>query len=251
MEEVQVVGMRPVWGLASPSPFGLKLETWLRMEHIPYRRSVLTRLPRSRTGKIPYLLRADGSTLADSSLIIETLARERGIDLSYGLPPQEQALGHAVIRLLEESTYFVAVWERWSHPQFWPISRRAYFGSRPSLPLRLIAALVRRKVKAQLHGQGTGRHEPDRIEALGAADVRALAQLLGERPFFGGERPALADATAYGFLAVLLAYPGATPLQRAVQAQPSLLAYCERMRDRYWSDAGTEPTADAPALASA
>ena len=77
-----VWGMKPLWGIASASPFGLKLKTWLRMTEIPYEPRVLTTLPKSKTGKIPYTEFSDGSLVADSGVLIERLTRTRGADES-------------------------------------------------------------------------------------------------------------------------------------------------------------------------
>jgi glutathione S-transferase len=227
--------MRPVWGLQSPSPFCLKLETWLRMAGIPYDPISLDKPPQSKTGKVPYLLLENGTTLADSNIIIRTLAHERGIDLGESRTAEEQARSHAVLRLVEESLYFAAVWERWMQPAYWPITRDGYFGTLPG-PLRtLFAGLVRRKLKAALHGQGILRYEPAEIAARGAADVQALSALLGQRAFFEGEQPGVADASAYGLLANALGFPERTALRSAVEACPNLVAFCRRIESAYWS----------------
>jgi glutathione S-transferase len=227
--------MRPVWGLQSPSPFCLKLETWLRMAGIPYDPISLDKPPQSKTGKVPYLLLNDGATLADSNLIIRTLASGRGIDLEGRQTPEEQARTHAILRLVEESLYFAGVWERWMLPEHWPITRDGYFGTLPG-PLRSVfAGLVRRKLKAALHGQGTLRYEPEEIAARGAADIRALSALLGQQAFFGGEQPGVADAAVYGALANLLGFPARTGLKSALEACPNLVAFCRRIEAAYWS----------------
>lgn len=245
METLRVVGMPPVWGLASPSPFGLKLETWLRMQGIPYRREILTKPPRSRTGKIPYVVRADGSLLEDSSIIIETLAREHGIDLTGGRGAEQLAREHVIRRTLEESLYFPLAWERWFDERYWPITRQAYFGKLGPLLGRLIPALIRRKVERVMHGQGTGRHRPARILELAGQDIRALSALLGEAPYFAGASAGLVDASAYGFFAGLLAFPAPTPSQQAVRECPNLLAYVERMREAYWREGAADKDAAA------
>lgn len=236
MQTVRIVGMRPVWGLQSPSPFCLKLETWLRMAGIPYDPISLDKPPQSKTGKVPYLLLNNGATLADSNLIIRTLASERGMDLDGRQTPEEQARVHAILRLVEESLYFAAVWERWMLPECWPITRDGYFGNLPG-PLRTVfAGLVRRKLKAALHGQGTLRYEPDEIAARGAADIRALSALLGQQAFFEGEQPGVADAAVYGALANLLGFPARTALKSAAEACPNLVAFCRRIEAAYWSN---------------
>ena len=234
MEPVHIVGMRPAWGIASPSPFCLKLETWLRIAGIPYQPAYLDRPPRSKSGKIPYLLRADGDTLADSGAIIAHLARERGIDPARGRTAADLARSHAVLRLVEESLYFVALWERWCMPASWPVARAAYFGTVPAVVRGVFAGLVRRRIRAALHGQGMLRRDPASIAAHGAADVAALSALLGDQPFFDGAEPGIADAAAYGLLANALAFPVATPLQAAVLAHPNLVAFCRRIEQACW-----------------
>lgn len=237
MQAVRIVGMRSAWDLPSASPFCLKLETWLRMAGIPYEAIALDKPPKSSTGKVPYLLLDGGGTLADSNVIIRTLARERGIAPDQGRTPEEQARAHAVLRLVEESLYFAAVWERWMLPAAWPVTRDGYFGQLPGLMRTVFAGLVRRKMKAALHAQGMLRYAPEEIAARGAADVRTLSALLGERAFFQGEQPGVADATVYGLLANALGFPVQTPLRAAVQACPNLLAFCRRIEDVYWSGA--------------
>lgn len=235
MQPVRIVGMKPVWGLHSPSPFCLKLETWLRMAGIPYEALALDKPPQSKTRKVPYLLLDNGATLADSNIIIRTLARERGIDLELARTPEEQARGHAILRMVEESLYFAAAWERWMLPECWPVTRDGYFGTLPG-PLRtLFAGLVRRKLKAALYGQGILRYEPDEISARAAGDIRALSVLLGEQPFFQGEHAGVVDAAAYGALANLLGFPGRTPMKAALEACPNLVAFCRRIESAYWT----------------
>jgi glutathione S-transferase len=232
---VRIVGMQPAWGLASPSPFCLKLETWLRIAGIPYQPLALTKPPQSKSGKIPYLLLEDGGTLADSNAIIAHLSREYGIDPLHGRSSAEWARSHATVRMIEESLYFVAAWERWL-TQHWPVARDAYFGIVPAAVRGVFGALVRRRMKAALHGQGTARRDPAAIAAHGRADVDALAALLGDGPWFDGARPGIADASAYGLLANVLAFPAQTPLKSAVQAHANLVDFCGRMERAYWTD---------------
>jgi glutathione S-transferase len=237
VEIVQVVGIRPAWGLPSSSPFCLKLETWLRMEKIPYRPIALTKPPRSNTGKVPYILRADGSTVADSNFIINTIAKEFSIDPAHGATAEERARTHLIIRTLEESLYFVAVWERWWQAEYWPTTREAMFGYLPPLLRQLLAMIIRRKMLTSLQGQGIARHDPARIAAIGQADLIALSSLLGERPYFHGDKPGLADASAYGTLANLLAFPHSTPLKRVLERHKNLIDFCGRMKNAFWSEA--------------
>jgi glutathione S-transferase len=206
------------------------------MAKIPYSTDILDKPPQSKSGKVPYILLKEGEILADSNVIIETVARERGIDLTYGRSPAEQARSHAILRMIEESLYFVAVWERWLQPEFWPITSDGYFGSLPGALRPLFASLIRRKIKAALHGQGISRHDPANIAHHGAADIKALSVLLGEKAFFNGEQPGVVDASAYGMLANLLGFPARTSLKSTVEACPNLVEFCHRVEREYWHE---------------
>ena len=118
--------MRPLWGLPNPSPFCMKVETWLRMAGLPYQARPIEGSPQSLSGKVPYIDRPDGSVLWDSSVIIDTLSRERGVDLDRGLSPTDRAIGTLLQRTFEEDLYFVVLYERWVDDANWPRISRDY-----------------------------------------------------------------------------------------------------------------------------
>ena len=75
---------------------------------------------------------------------------------------------------------------------------------------------------------------------MGRADLAALATLLGEQPFFCGDRPTTIDAVAYGFLANILLVPVETELKRSAEAFPNLVAWTEAAERRFaWRGRGT------------
>src|SRR3954466_1037542 len=96
----------PVWGLPNGSPFCMKLEAWLRMSGLPYEAKSITSAPKSKSGKIPFIEREDGTLLADSTTITETLTREHGIDLDAALTPRQRAESVLLQRTFEEHLYF-------------------------------------------------------------------------------------------------------------------------------------------------
>ncbi len=230
---IRVWKLPPIWGTPSPSPFVIKLETWLRMAGIPYEPAHLKGPPRSRTGKIPYVTLPDGEVLADSSIIVERLRSDRGIGLDAGLPASRQATGHAVRRMLEESLYFVGVYERWVGSGF-SSSARDYFAHMPPPVRFVLPRVIRARMRRALHGQGTGRLTDAERAERGRADLEALSAVLGEQEFVLGP-PSTVDATALGFLWAMSANPYPSPLTDAIRDSPRLLRYIERMRARYWS----------------
>lgn len=232
---VLVRGLPPIWGTPSPSPFVIKLETWLRMAGIAYEARPLLTPPRSRTGKIPYVEMPDGRVLHDSALIIETLGRERGVDLDAGLDPAERARGHAIRRMIEDGTYFVGLWERWISDAGFAATGRDYFRHLPFGLRHVLPHLIRRNMRANLHGQGAGRLAPADLAAIARADIGALSNLLGEREYILG-RVSTVDATVFAFVWAFSANPFESALKEEAGNHPNLGAYLTRMRARYWAD---------------
>jgi glutathione S-transferase len=119
-------------------------------------------------------------------------------------------------------------------PQGWAVTSPAFFGALP-FPLRtLLPPLARRGMRKELQGHGLGRHAETEIEALGEADIDALAACLGDQPYFLGDEPHSVDACAYGFLANLYFVPVEFPITQHARRHGNLVRFTERMRDRYW-----------------
>ena len=186
-------------------------------------------------GKLPYIL-DEGRPIGDSTLIIEHLKATRGIDPDESLGPPERAQALALQRLVEEHLYFAVVYSRWVDEEGWPLFADAVFG-RLRQPLRRAGEFwYREHVRKMLHLQGLGRHSRDEIYALARADLEAMAELLGDKPFFMGDRITTVDAVAYGCLANILLVPLETELKRIAAGLPSLGAWCEAMEQGLRSD---------------
>ncbi len=227
--------MHALWGLPNASPFCMKVETWLRMAGLPYQTRTITGPPKSKSSKIPYVERPDGSLLYDSSCILETLTRERGVALDGHLSALDRAVGLLLQRTLEDSLYFLVLYERWVDDENWARTARDYFGHFP-LPMRvLVVPLIRRKIVAAALGQGVARLPASERVARSKADVRAVAELLGDKPYFF-VRPSSYDAIAYAFLANVLWAPYETAIKHELRAQANLVAFLERMKAAYYAD---------------
>jgi glutathione S-transferase len=227
--------MQRMWGLPNPSPFCMKVETWLRMTGIDHVTRVVRGVPKSPSGKIPYIEHPEGGLSCDSSVIIETLTDERGVTLDDFMSDAQRVQSLLIQRLFEEELYFVMLHDRWVDDAGFAITREAYFGKLPWIVRTFLVPILRRQLVAATRGQGFARLSPDTRARKTVADVRAIASLLGDQPFFMGQ-PSSIDAIAYAFLANGLSapYPGA--LQDELRAHPSLVAYCERMRAAYFAD---------------
>ena len=102
----------PAFGLPDPSPFVMKTEVLLKMSGLPYqtKRADVRKAPKK---KLPFIRDADGSVIADSTLIRFHLERIHGIDFDAGLSAAERGIAWAVEKLAEDHLYWVAMRERW------------------------------------------------------------------------------------------------------------------------------------------
>lgn len=231
---LRLVILGPEWGLPTISPFGFKLETWLRLAGIPY---TLEHENDTRAGpkaKSPWIV-TDGEPMGDSELIIERLVREHGVDPDAHLTPREKAASLAFRRMFEDHFNFAHMHAMFITDAGWALTR-PHFDFIPFLVRPIVVPMIRRSVRQELHHQGMGRHSQAEIDAMARADLDAADALLGDQPFFFGDRPTLADCTAYGFLALTLWSPIPGAHQDHLRELPRLVAFCERMRDRLWSD---------------
>lgn len=224
---VTLVQFPPIWG-RNVSPFGLKLETWLKLADIPYDVQTSTNLRKAPKGKLPYII-DQGQPIGDSTLIIDHLKVTRGIDPDEGLSPREIAEATALQRMFEEHLYFAIAYSRWIDEEGWPLVSDAFFGN-VMQPLRALGqTYFRERVRKMLHLQGIGRHSKEEIYHLARADLEAAANYLGDKPFFMGDRITSIDAVAFGALANIILVPLDTDLKRIALTLPPLAAWCEAM----------------------
>jgi glutathione S-transferase len=230
---IRVFQFAPAFGLPNASPFCMKLETYLRMAALPFELVNSGDVMKAPKRKLPYI--DDGGTIvADTTFIIEHLKGRYGDALDAALSPTERAVATAFQRLIEEDLYWAIVHVRWAEDAGWAKTREAFFGTMPA-PLRwFVPALARRGLLAEMRGHGMGRHSAAEIHAIGCRDVTAIADFLADKPFMLGEQPRSLDATAHAFLANLLWAPVDSPIQRHAQNRPTLEAYCQRMKARYF-----------------
>jgi glutathione S-transferase len=229
-----VRGLPPIWGTPNPSPFVIKLLTWLRMANIEYELRPLRSPPRSRSKKIPYIELPGGEIVDDSSRIIARLSSDRGIDLDAGLDDLARATGRLLHATFEGHLYFAGLYDRFATPEGWARTGRDYFRHIP-FPLRpIVAAAVRRGARRNLHGQGTGRLSRAEVGDLARQDLKAIATMLGDKPYFLGETARTIDATALGFLWAMSSNPFESACRAAVESHANLVAHVARMRAAYW-----------------
>ena len=216
--------------LESLSPFCMKVEVYLKLQNLPYRTKVAD--PRKAPkGKLPFIVEGDVS-IADSSAILDHLENASESPLDRGLDAASRARAHVVKRTLEESLYWAVLWWRWADDQGWAELRPRIAAIVPAPVRWLVPGLIRKKVVASCVAQGIGRHTPGEIAASGKADIAAVAEVLGDRPYLLDDELRTVDVVAYAFLANVLLWPKPSPLTEAARALPTLEAYVKRIGAR-------------------
>ena len=95
----------------NPSPFPIKLETYLRIAGIKYIEDFTQ--PMSSKGKTPWIT-FNGYEIADSQLCLEHLTKVLGKDLSAHLTDEQRAIEKAMKSVMEDNLYFCLVMEKWA-----------------------------------------------------------------------------------------------------------------------------------------
>ena len=97
--------------------------------------------------------------------------------------------------------------------------------------------MFQKQVKVLLNGHGMGRHKKDEVYAIAKKDLQTLSDYLEAKPFFMGQEPTQVDASVFGYLVQILWQDKDSPQHAMVHSEfKNLIGYCERMKERYWSD---------------
>ena len=229
-----VHGFPSMGAVASPSPFCLKLETWLRIAGIEYEAKPDFNPMQAPKGKAPYISLPDGGFMGDSSLIIDYLREREKITLDDDLDAVQRAHTVLIQRLVEDHLYFSLLFFRWVQEEGFQILAKAYFGRGSWFNRTIVPKLARRSVLKAANLQGVSRHSPEEVLKMAVQDFEALAAILGEKPYFLGEEPHSVDAIVYGTLANIEFGPFPGGMQDALREHENLLGYVGRMTERYW-----------------
>jgi len=220
------------WTLPNPSPFCLKVETWLRMADIPYAVKAWSPMA-APMGKAPFVV-VQGEAIADSSTIVRVLTDRFDVTVDHDLDDHARATATLVQRLMEEHLYWALMTNRWVDPAGWRVYQPIIARSMPGPVPSLLAWWARRSAVRAAHSQGLARHPLAEVRRRGIDDLDAVARVLGDQPYLLGDAPRSIDATGYAFLAQLQQPEWADELSTYAREHPQLSAYTERMRKRYW-----------------
>lgn len=242
---IELHQFRPFWGLPNASPFCMKAETYLRYRGLPFR-AVPSGPRRSPTGQIPFIV-DDGQVIADSEAIIRHYEARQAAHLDAGLTAAERATAFFVRELVEERLYWQITFMRWGDPAGWAVFKPDLVKYLPRFMRGPLLFTIRRTLLRQMHRRGLSPADPAGAYAQGQRLLDALADLLGDRPFFLGATPRTLDMSLYAFLANILDQPHGNALQAHGRAHANLVTYCARMQALCYPGGSATATASMPA----
>lgn len=228
----------PGWTVPCISPYVTKVIYYMRMADIGFvaKPQNLAELDRDTPhGKLPLIVDTDGTRVADSSAIIEYLKAKHGDSLDAGTSPTERAEMHAFSRMIDEHTYWVAVIQpRWRETANWETYLRIIAGTDDiPAPLRAFADDFRHRILTEFMQGGWGRMSGDVIYQRARADIDALSNFLGSKPFFMGEQPRSIDASVTSILRHVIDAPFVFDTKDHAKTKTNLVDYLARMKQRF------------------
>ncbi len=241
------------YGNKSISPFGIKLESFLRLANIPYHYAApsISAILHTPKRKLPFVVTDAGVTVFDSSFIIDHLfqtapyAQRCQTNLCDAALSQEQrSIGTAVKMMCEDSLYFIVGY--WRYVDDNGFSR--YTDINPTLqnvPMswirKLLERFARRAITKQLWAQGMARHTRPEIEGLGRDCLESIAGLLTREPgpFLFGSTPSRFDATVFGFLSSVIEIDLDCPLKSDAKSMREIVDYLQIVNSKCgWREVG-------------
>lgn len=231
---IKLYGFGSKFGVTDPSPFVLKINTYMRMAKIDFESvNLFSNLRKSPKGKLPFIIDGD-KRVADSQFIIQHFKEKYGDTLDTHLSSEQQALVYLITKSLDENFYFTLVYSRWLQNDTWPLVNKAFFGKLPFILRTLVPAIARKSVANSLKGQGITNHSCDEIKQICRNTLQSLSDLLGDKDYFFGDKPSSLDATAYAFLAEFILVNFDNPFNQIAREYTVLVNYCQRIQQEYY-----------------
>lgn len=226
------------FGVMDPSPFVVKVDLFMKMAKLPFEViASANNLKLAPKGKLPFIVdknENDEHTIADSQAILEYLTDKYQVPLDEHLSPEQQAQAYLFAKSLDENLYWCLVYSRWILEDTWPLANKTFFGGLP-FPLRLfIPSLIRKGVKKNLHGQGTGRHSKEEILAISDKSFSALSTLLGDKMYFFNNKESSFDAIVYSILCQFISVDCTNEFNDKARDYSNLVQFCQRIEQAYY-----------------
>jgi len=231
---IKLYGFDQGQGVQDPSPFVLKVHTFLRLAELEYQTvNHFSNLRKAPKGKLPFI-EVDEQRIADSCFIVDYLTDQYHLHLDQWLSEEQNTAAYFVRKTIEEHFYWCLLYSRWIDEQGWKQIKTAFFGKLP-LPLRtVVPGIVRKEVIKAAKAQGVGRDNRAEVLSITEATLHNLSEFLGSKTYFMGEQPSSLDATAFGSLAQLILMRMDSDFGNLAKQYGNLVVYCERIQSSWF-----------------
>ncbi|PWY56775.1 glutathione S-transferase [Legionella qingyii] len=216
-----------LFGLPDNNPFGLKVETFLRLTQINYQHEHIINTQNAPRGQLPYLI-DDEQTITDSNNILQYLS-QKYVNLDQDLTEEQKNIHFLITRMLDNHLYWVMSYSRWQDEQCWPLFKAEFLKQLSELSDASLEQVRKYNIE-KYHYQGIGRYSTKDIYQSGIDDLRAILNILGDKDYIFGNKVHTLDACCYGFLANILYFEIETPLKDFIMQTP-LKNYINKIRE--------------------
>jgi len=223
----------------NPSPYPLKLETFLRIHKIKYVTDFEE--PMSDKDKSPWIT-INGENIADSQIAMDFLTKKFNLDSNPGLGKEQLIISRGLRFMIEQDLYWVMANNRWvvekgQHvPTFFAPLFPKYLAFLEPFMLQI---LYSKMVAKQTYAQGIGRHTIQEQESMGLRDIQDLSDYLGDNTYLmGTTEPTEIDCVLFGFIVMFLyaAPKDNVYVQSILKNHQNLVKFVDRMKEKYWPD---------------
>jgi glutathione S-transferase len=215
--------------LPNSGMFCLKLESYLRLQKIPYKAESTIKIEKSPKKTMPYIER-NGKLMADSQLIIEMLEREPSLPMDSHLTPVQKSQSTAYRLMLENQLVYIVMYYRWIAETGWHTWSRQLFDGAPGFIRVLIGGSMRKDIRKLIHGVGVSRHSEEEILNMAKNTLSACSVLIGEKKYAFGDKVSTLDTMVFSVVANILWSEVPNPLIEIVKKDfPNLEAYSKRL----------------------
>lgn len=220
-----------LFGLPDNNPFGLKVDTFLRLAKIPFQTQHIIDTKDAPRGQLPYIMDQE-TVITESNFIIKYLSKKYDILLDLHLTESQKNIYFLITRMLDSHLYWVMSYSRWQDERYWPLFKSEFLKQLPQLSEEDLERFRKYNIQKYYY-QGVGKYSAEEIYSSGIDDLKCLNEFLNNNPFFFGEHFSTIDACCYGFLANIYYFEINTPLRDFIKSQKKLEHYVRRIRERF------------------
>ena len=195
---------------------------------------------------MPWLIHGE-NTVSDSTFIIDYLvntyaSNSNGNNSKIGrirvqLTAEEAAKHTAIQRLLEDSLFPLMPYSRFVDKDGEEFEVEFFLKSIPTFLRPLIIRPLQSMQYWNFHAIGIARFSNDEKLLIHKKNVDALEVLLGDKPYFGGDDPAIIDCCAFAMLENFVNFPiKYLGLREYIESKRGLASYVERLRKEFFSE---------------